>query len=131
MKLLRVLLMGLLVMGCATSGNPNAKDQNLVSQVRIGFSTKDDVRRLFGEPNFSSQSDMMEIWSYAHANLETSAVTFVPIVGLFAGSSKMETSSVAFTFNQDGVVQNISRSQSNIVGGPGARQSLFTLNWAV
>ena len=36
--------------GCTSSGNATIKNQELIDQVKMGKSTKDDVRRLFGEP---------------------------------------------------------------------------------
>jgi len=117
--------------GCATSGNPAVLNEQVLAQILIGTSTKDDVRRLLGEPNMVLQSSgqsgglpqptNVEMWSYAYMNIATSPVTFVPIVGLFAGSTNVESGSVAIGFDRDGIVRHITKGRNKTVGGPGAQ----------
>lgn len=99
------------VLGCASSGNPEIQREDLTAQIKIGESTKDDVRRLFGHPNGTSHytgtvpqlpghpatppGAFSEIWTYAHVNTEIAPVTFIPIVGLFAGSATSEVKNPA------------------------------------
>ena len=138
MRIVLLLLTVLLTGGCASNGNPPFAQDELTSQIKIGVSTKDDVRRLFGAPDFVSHSSTaglhttastiealptsskIEIWSYAHTEIETNPVTFIPIVGLFVGSSTINTASLAVTFDENGVVQNVTKDEGRATGGPGA-----------
>lgn len=120
--------------GCATSGNPAVSNEGLISQIKIGVSTKDDVRRLLGQPNVVSrgssaisvigtiQSATSETWNYTYVNVESSPATFIPIVGLFAGSATAQTDSVTVTFDDKGIVQHITTGHSQATAGPGASQ---------
>ena len=125
-------------LACASSGNPALQREELVSQIKIGESNKDDVRRLFGPPNAISRSSgtvlpgisglpsqnlMIEIWSYSYVNVETSPVTFIPIIGLFAGSATAQISSLTLQFDDKGIVRHITTSQTTSEGGPGASSS--------
>lgn len=50
--MLHLLLIAVLTMaGCYSAGNAGVKSQELVSQVKIGQSTKKDVTLLFGQPS--------------------------------------------------------------------------------
>lgn len=51
-----MILFALVEMGCATSGNPDIQDPTVLDQIKIGQSSKDDVLRLLGKPNFTSVS---------------------------------------------------------------------------
>ena len=117
---------------CATSGNPSVTREEMTSQIKMGMSTKEDVRKLFGAPNVVSRTLMspvvgvstsptsMEIWTYAYTDISTSPVTFIAVVGLFAGSSTINTASLAVSFDDKGIVQNVTTGQSQATGGPGA-----------
>jgi hypothetical protein len=63
----------------------------------------------------------MEIWSYAYTDISTSPATFIPVVGLFAGSSTVNTASLAVSFDDKGIVQNVTTGQNQATAGPGAR----------
>jgi outer membrane protein assembly factor BamE (lipoprotein component of BamABCDE complex) len=134
-----------LLTACATVGNPSVASEEVTSQVQIGVSTKEDVKRLFGAPTVVSRSAMApglavvpglpltsgvamasqssvvyEVWNYTYSNVETSPVTFIPIVGLFAGSATAHTASLTVTFDNRGIVQSVLTGQSQATGGPGA-----------
>jgi hypothetical protein len=107
--------------GCASSGNASIKNKELLDQVHIGKSTKDDVRRLLGEPNSISRmasqvpnpSDpsqmlmLVEWWSYMHASSQTDARSFIPFVGFLLGGSSHESEQFTTGFDQKGLVQAI------------------------
>ena len=67
-----------------------------------------------------SPTNTLEIWNYTHMNVNTSPVTFVPIVGLFAGSSTSTTSHVTFSFDDKGIVRNMQTGHNQATAGPGA-----------
>jgi len=113
---------------CATSGNPAVLDQTIVSQIKLGQSTKDDVRRLLGEPTHTSLTQIAnhqnEVWAYGFARHETNPLIYVPVVGLFVmafgGWGEHESGSVAVSFGEDGIVRSLSKHQANLaLGGIG------------
>jgi len=120
---------------CATSGNPAVENQDLVAQIKLGQTTREDVRRLFGQPTVMSRhsgtpfpamtgwpisSSNYEIWNYTYANTEVHPATFIPIVGLFAGSATSKMSQLTLTFDELGIVRHIQTGQTQATGGPGA-----------
>lgn len=60
--LLVVLSLG--VLGCVTVGREFSADA--VSEIRIGETTREDVRRLFGEPWRTGIEDGKRTWTYAY-----------------------------------------------------------------
>lgn len=63
MKTLLALLAGLLILaGCATAGRDF--DEHQVSRIRIGVSTQDDIRNLFGSPWRVGVEDGKTTWTY-------------------------------------------------------------------
>lgn len=125
--MIHILLIALLSLaGCYSSGNVNIKNQELVAQVQMGKSTKDDVRRLFGEPNSVTRSSsqvsspvdstkmitLVEFWSYIHAKAQTDAKSFIPFVGWFLGGSTHESNTLTMGYDSKGVVQHITSSAS-------------------
>ena len=121
-----LLLASLLLAACATSGNPAVLDQTIVGQIKIGQSTKEDVRRLLGAPNHTSFTQVFnqqtEVWAYGYAKHETNPLLYVPIIGLFVmaagGWGEHESGSVAVSFDKDGIVRSMSKYRSDIsLGG--------------
>jgi len=119
-----------------SSGNPTATREDLISQVKIGETTKEEIRQMFGQPTVMSRhsgglgfypglagvssTNTIEIWNYTHMNVDTSPVTFIPIVGLFAGGSTSTMSQVTFTFDDKGIVRNVQTGHNQATAGPGA-----------
>src|SRR2546426_12255032 len=91
------------VSGCVSSGNPSVIDQDRIAQIKLNTSTKEDVKRILGQPNSTSHQSgsysaipglppsptitNVETWSYTHMSVDVDAATFIPIVGLFAGGA--------------------------------------------
>ena len=123
-----------LLAACYSSGNPSVMNQELVSQIKIGISTKEDVQRLLGPPNGTSRgassfqfptlgkvNSAYEFWNYTRISVETNATTFIPIVGLFAGGATSQVASFTVGFDEKGIVQHISTHQNQATIGPGAQ----------
>jgi outer membrane protein assembly factor BamE (lipoprotein component of BamABCDE complex) len=116
-----LLIVVLSLAGCYSQGSTNIKNQELIDQVKLGKSTTDDVRRLFGEPNGVTRSSsqvanpadstkmitLVEWWSYIHASSQTDAKSFIPVVGAFIDSSTYETNQFMVGYDIKGVVQHI------------------------
>lgn len=130
------LMLALLVSGCVSSGNPSVVDQDRISQTKLNTSTKEDVRRILGQPNgvsrhsgsypgfaglppSTSQSNV-EVWTYTHINVDVDAATFIPIVGLFAGGATSNINTFTAVFDEQGIVRHISSGQSQGRSGLGA-----------
>lgn len=135
---LALLAIGLLGTSCVSSGNPTAGREDLISQIKIGESTREDVRRLFGQPTVTSRhsgsmypglpgltnpNSTIEVWNYTHMNTEVSAATFIPVVGIFAGGATSKMSQFTVTFDEQGIVRSIQTGQTQSTAGPGANTS--------
>jgi len=127
-----LLLIAVLMMaGCYSSGTAEIKDKDLVGQVQIGKSTKEDVRKIFGEPNSVSRGrlaearpgdasfnmEMDEWWAYFHTKHQTDAKSFIPYVGWLVGETNDEWTHFAVGFDQKGIVQHVSSGQMKGKGG--------------
>ena len=125
----------LLASGCVSSGNPSVVDQGRIAQIKLNTSTKEDVRRVLGQPNSISRhsgsysalpglppfsSMTVEVWSYTHSNVDVDAATFIPIVGLFAGGATSNINTFMVVFDEQGIVRHISSTQSEGRSGRGA-----------
>lgn len=123
MRRLAFAFLVLLLQGCMSMGNPAVQYEALTSQIEPGKSTKADVRALLGKPTtvatVTINGQRLETWYYSYSDIHTSPWTYVPIIGLFAGSAKVETASYSVTF-PDGrdVVQDITRSHFTGESGP-------------
>lgn len=126
----------MLASGCVSSGNPSVMDQDRISKIKLNTSTKEDVRRILGQPNsmsrtsgsYSAIPDLppsttltnVEAWNYTHINVDVDAATFIPIVGLFAGGAISNINIFTVVFDDQGIVRHISSTQSQGRSGLGA-----------
>ena len=113
-KLALILLLGL--GACATSGHE--VDSRAVEQFRPGVTAYSDVIAALGPP--TSQMTMFGggrviVYSYAHVQMHPA--TFIPIVGLFAGGSDVQSSAVSFRFGPDGKLLASGSSQTSAAAG--------------
>ena len=118
----------------------SARDEAAISQIKIGTTTKEDVRRLLGKPNsigkgsgnlsvgttFPVNPDAprtshsnYEIWGYSHITVETDPATFIPIVGFFAEGATSNVTSVTIYFDEKGIVQYVQTTESQGHSGMG------------
>ena len=83
------LLLGtVLFTGCAVkTGNDrieNVTQDNILSMIEDGKSTKADVRKAFGEPrNIGFMDNGLEKWEYHHSRSVQKGVNYVPVVNWF------------------------------------------------
>ena len=120
---------------CASGGNPSVTNQSLVDQIKVDKSTKDDVKRLLGQPTTISRHSgnyaipgivpfnmftNVETWGYTHVDVDVDGATFIPIVGLFAGGATSRVNSLTIVFDDKGVVRHIMSSQTQSRSGMGA-----------
>jgi len=100
----------ILIGGCASSGNEKVRTETMdtvSSKVTKGTTTKDQVKALYGEPSSVSLTDSgSEVWKYEYAHATATAVSYVPIVGLFAGGADVNKNEVVFIFDKNNVLLN-------------------------
>ncbi len=82
-----------------------------LDRVHIGVTTKDEIRRMLGDPTdirLSSDRDQgSESWAYANANPSINPFQYVPLAGVFAVPGQRHRSSFSISFSPDGVVDGI------------------------
>lgn len=92
---------------CATSKVGQQFDDRTVKSIRIGKTTRADIAQMFGQPlSRSSTGGGKEVWAYHYqeAGGHPTPITFVPIVGMFAGGAKGTFNQQTLTISFDGDV---------------------------
>lgn len=85
------------------------------SQFKIGVATFDEVTARLGQPQVvTTESDGDRTITYSSIHTSVKAATFVPIVGLFAGGAKAQTSTVTFAFGPDGLLKKSSIGNTTV-----------------
>lgn len=80
----------LAIAGCASVGRKI--DQDAVSKIQKGVSTKADVRGLIGAPDhLTRDGDGNETWTYTYARAVVKGESFIPIYGSFGGGTRTQT----------------------------------------
>jgi outer membrane protein assembly factor BamE (lipoprotein component of BamABCDE complex) len=100
-----------ITIGCAQK-RP-ALDSTTAAQIKKDVSTKAEVSKLLGEPNGVTQKDNAEVWTYTDMKFETDGISYIPVVGMFAGKNEMKSSSIVVTFDEKGIVKELSRMQQS------------------
>lgn len=116
-KVAGALLIIIVLSGCAsTAGNQSIKNetqQSIASKILKGRTTKQDILQQFGEPTLKTTIGTDEdMWSYSIMNSDMSAMSYIPIVGLFSNGTDMKSKNMTITFAGD-KVENWSFSESN------------------
>lgn len=116
-KVAGALLTIMVLSGCAsTAGNQSIKNetqQSIASKIIKGRTTKQDISREFGDPTRKTTVDTNEdMWFYSIMNSNMSAISYIPIVGLFSNGTDMKSKALTVTFQGD-KVENWSFSESN------------------
>lgn len=113
MKKLLIILSCLTILGCASVGTKI--DQDKVSQIKEGVTTKQEVIALLGNPYMNTlSSDSKEILMYQYAHTQTRPSTMIPVVGLFTGGADTSQQILQVLINKDGVVEKYTFSTSNV-----------------
>ena len=102
------------LLGCGSYGSKSITSDELVSQVKVGQSTKADVKRILGDPAFVNFTESMEeVWQYNYSRSEASASTFIPVVGAFIGSQDTEMHTLTIRYDKNGVVKAVGKGKSS------------------
>lgn len=89
--------------GCISSGRPI--DHARVDAFVPGRTTYGEVIAALGPPNSTMQMAGQRTIAYSHLEVRTNPATFIPIVGMFAGGAQGTSDTVAFSFDQNLVLQ--------------------------
>lgn len=114
-----VLVAGLLMLGgCASSGNvsiANQTNDTVEGKLIRGKSTRDDVRKLYGDPIKTTFTDSgNELWEYAYSKTHSKIQNYIPVVNMFTTGSKGKQNTLTVFFDKNGIVQNYTMSSSDI-----------------
>lgn len=118
------LLLGtVLFTGCAVkTGNDkieNVTQDNILSMIEDGKSTKADVRKAFGEPrNIGFMDNGLEKWEYHHSRSVQKGVNYVPVVNLFVKGTD-DTKKTLLVLFEGNIVKthSFSSSEGETMGG--------------
>ena len=117
-KTMLMLLVAVIISGCVSVGRK--LDQDQVAKIKKG-DTGQQVLALVGSPDqVTTVGNGDTTWSYTFTRATPTAVTFVPIVGAFAGGSDVQHQILVVTLDGDGVVKNIMSSYGSQSMGVGA-----------
>jgi hypothetical protein len=104
--------------GCAASGVKVSEEQAQAFQV--GRSTYAEVVATLGPPtNNTIASNGTRIAIYSYSAMQSRPQNFIPYVGPLVAGYDMSSSAVTFAFDQRGILQGTSSSQSNVGTGSG------------
>jgi hypothetical protein len=96
----------------AFAHHPISADQ--VAQFKVGVATYEQVVATLGKPSsVTIDSDGIRIVTYSSIRTHPKAITFVPVVGLFAGGATGDISWAIFTFGQDGRLTRSTMTDAN------------------
>ena len=120
--ILALLMSATILSGCAsTAGSQsinNEKSQSLNSKLIKGRTIKTDVLSQFGEPTSKNIDSNEEIWLYSSVNSKMSAMTYIPIVGIFSNGTDMKTKSLTITFRNEKLYSwSLSEGDSSVHNG--------------
>ena len=109
-RILILLLFSFLLVlpGCGTGGYLVSRDQ--VAKIKVGESTKQDVRTILGEPltvSNPSESNGRESWVYPYAKYASDPYTGVPpigVVGAPISRARRKTTELEIVFDDQGTV---------------------------
>ena len=117
-----IVLLSSLFIGCITSANHQFAPERLPTQISVKHTTKDDVQRLLGQPDwfqkFPNQDISYERWSYWWSGgRQTDKINSLLKVGSLAPriathSSRTQLHGLTIAFSIDGRVQSITQHTS-------------------
>ncbi len=108
----------LLFAGCATTGQKF--DASKVSQIKKGVTTRAEIETMFGQPLSSvTLGNGKCVIEYQYAEGHSTAQSFIPIVGDFAGGTKGQAQILTITLTKENIVEEFRYSTSQQESGGG------------
>ncbi|MCL2873153.1 MAG: outer membrane protein assembly factor BamE [Betaproteobacteria bacterium] len=113
MKLAILAIAAMVLIGCASSGVRVTEDQT--STFVKGETTRSQVLQALGDPTSQTKmSDGTRSITYTYAKARARPATFIPIVGIFAGGTDTQASSVTLRFDANDKLIDITSMESAI-----------------
>jgi hypothetical protein len=116
---------GLLLAGCLSTGNSKLSDESILSQIKVGQTSKEQVGALLGEPSEKrvplAGGRAPEWWSYRYSDSTVNPLEYVFLYGfLINGIGTPDTRHVLDVFyGSDGVVTTLAHMKTDYdMGGP-------------
>jgi hypothetical protein len=111
-----ILLLAVLLSGCAASGVKVSEDQ--AESFKVGKSTYADVVAGLGQPtSVNSSSNGTRTAVYTYAAVQSRPQNFIPYIGPLVAGYDTQSSAVTFVFDQRGVLTNTSSTQTGLGAG--------------
>ncbi len=108
----------MLTLGCASVGNETLRSESegTISQKMVeGKTSKAEVRKMFGSPMKTTFTDGgLEIWTYEFSKVSADAVSYIPIVSMFGGSSSGTKKELVVMYDDKGLVKRYAMSESDV-----------------
>ncbi len=102
--------------GCAATGTKVTEQQ--AQSFRVGVSTYDDVVAALGAPTTTTlASNGTRTAVYSYASVRAQPQNLIPYLGPLVAGYDTQSSAVAFTFDQRGVLSGTTSSQSGAATG--------------
>ena len=120
-----LIVSSVLLSACVTSGNSKLTDEQIMSSIHVGETTKQQVMNLLGEPEGQLAIDVAgstrEWWSYRYASAVINPIDYLLLYGLFYNGLGLYDSryDVGVFFDYRGVVTSLSRTKTDYdMGAP-------------
>ena len=106
-----LLPLALAISGCATTGVQ--VDEGALTSFEKGKTTINDVIARLGQPTSSILLNTgQRIIGYTYVQAQARPESFIPIIGPLVGGSDSHFSNASLTFDQNGILQSYSSTQS-------------------
>lgn len=111
-----ILLITLFGCGSTSTGNEaitNVDFESLIKEINTTDVSIEQVKQKLGNPTtVTTNSNGLTVFSYFTMSTSVDAATFIPVVGLFAGGAESKSIVVTVSFNDKGVAEEITISDS-------------------
>ena len=112
--MIRITLTALMMAAVCSTAQATEVSEAQLASLQIGTTTYDQVISQLGKPTTIETSADGKTITYIATHTHIKAATYVPIVGLFAGGARAQSSSVKLVFGPDGVLSKTSTSQTDL-----------------
>jgi outer membrane protein assembly factor BamE (lipoprotein component of BamABCDE complex) len=113
------LFLTLLLSGCLSFGNSTLRDDTAVARIKVGLTTKEEVRAILGPPSEHRStplgSHVYEWWSYTYSMSVINPLEYLLLVGLFINGIGLPDTRRDFQvfFDPDGKVRTVTDQVSS------------------